>query len=54
MGSLDYMSATIVDGFQNEKAAQAVECMLKKLSLMKAIEIIKVRIRCSLCPIHVD
>ncbi|KAF9788389.1 mitochondrial outer membrane translocase receptor TOM70 [Thelephora terrestris] len=39
----DYTTATILDGFQNEKAAQAVERVLKKLSSAKAAEIIKTR-----------
>jgi ribosomal protein L31 len=39
-----------LDGFQNEKAAQAVERVLKKLSSTKAAEIIKVDIRRSSHP----
>ena len=52
--NVDYTAATILDGFQNEKAAQAVERVLKKLSSTKAAEIIKVRISCSSHPIRVD
>lgn len=45
--NLDYTTATILDGFQNEKAAQAVERVLKKLSSTKAAEIIKVNVHSS-------
>lgn len=39
----DFTAATILDKFQNEQAAQAVERVLKKLSTEKAVEILATR-----------
>lgn len=42
----DFTAATILDKFQNENAAQAVERVLKRLSTEKAAEILAVRASC--------
>lgn len=41
---LDFTAATILDKFQNETAAQAVERVLKKISTAEAQEILKVSV----------
>lgn len=51
---VDFTAATILDKFQNEQAAQAVERVLKKLSTEKAAEILSVCWRVPLYPLYMS